>query len=296
MMKRISVFITILSICFLFMSLTASAQAVAGEAGAAQADSTAAVHQFELKDNSVLIGRILSEDNTTIRMKTTSGIEFTIPKDQIKSRKNITDQMVGGELWGKDPNTTRLFFAPTGRPLKKGNGYFAVYEIFFPMLAYGITDFFTLAGGITLFPGADDQLFYVAPKIAFIRTEKFDLSAGVLYGNTIRGSGGGGIAYGVGTYGTDRNAFTLGLGYGFSGSDFAENPVILLGGDTQISRRFKLITENWIILRDNIVFYSFGVRFFGESLAADFGFFGVNRETSGFPFFPWLGFAYNFGK
>ena len=271
MMKRICVFITLLTLCVLSIPLTTSAQAAA-----AQVDSTVTVHRFELKDNSVLIGRILSEDNTTILMKTTSGIEITIPKDQLESREIVTGQMVKGELWHKDPNTTRLFFAPTGRPLKKGDGYFAAYEIFFPMLAYGITDFFTLAGGITLLPGADDLLFYVAPKIAFVRTEKFDLSAGVLYGNTIRGSDGGGIAYGVGTYGSNRQAFTFGLGYGFSGKDFAENPVILLGGDTQISRRLKLITENWIILRDNIVFYSFGIRFFGESLAADFGFFGVN--------------------
>lgn len=296
MMKRISVLITLLGICFLSIPLTASAQAAGGQAGAAEVDTTVTLHRFELKDNSVLVGTLLFEDSTTLHMKTMSGIEITIPRDQLESREIVTGQMVRGELWRKDPNTTRLLFAPTGRPLKKGHGYFAAYEILFPMLAVGVTDFFTLAGGMTLIPGASNQLYYIAPKIAFVRTEKFDLSAGVLYGNLIGGGDGAGIAYGVGTYGTNRQAFTFGLGFGFSGGDFANNPVLLLGGDVQTSRSIKLITENWIIMGENIVFYSFGIRFFGESLAADFGFIGINRQTEGFPFIPWLGFAYNFGE
>ena len=309
MMKRISVFITLLSICSLFMHLTVSAQTAAGEAaagevgtaqaGVAQAevtetDSTVTIHRIELIDNSVLIGSILFEDSTTVLFKTISGIEIGIPRDKIESHEIITGQLVRGKLWRKDPNTTRLLFAPTARPLRKGQGYFAAYEIFFPMIAYGITDFFTLAGGMTLIPGAPEQLFYIAPKLTFLREEKFDLSAGILYGNLIGGGEGGGIAYGVGTYGSDRQALTFGLGYGFSGGDFANNPVLLIGGELQSSKSTKLITENWIIMGEDIVIYSLGMRFFGENLAADFGFIGVNRETSGFPLMPWVGFAYNF--
>ena len=38
-------------------------------------------------------------------------------------------------------------------------------------------------------------------------------------------------------------------------------------------------------------------RFFGENLAADFSLLAlVGEDTSGFPFVPWIGFAYNFGK
>ena len=41
-----------------------------------------------------------------------------------------------------------------------------------------------------------------------------------------------------------------------------------------------------------------GIRFFGENLAADFALiFPLTGEgIEGFPFLPWIGFAYNFGS
>jgi hypothetical protein len=39
----------------------------------------------------------------------------------------------------------------------------------------------------------------------------------------------------------------------------------------------------------------FGIRFFEEKLAADLGFIYISG-AEGFPFLPWLGFTYNFGK
>jgi hypothetical protein len=45
-----------------------------------------------------------------------------------------------GDGAGDDPNYSRLLFAPTGRPLKKGDGYFSDYEVLFPGLAVGLTD------------------------------------------------------------------------------------------------------------------------------------------------------------
>ncbi|MFQ5584937.1 MAG: hypothetical protein ACE5GL_10920, partial [Calditrichia bacterium] len=74
-----------------------------------------------------------------------------------------------------------MLFAPTARPLKQGQGYFSVYQIFFPFVAVGVTDFFTLAGGVSLIPGARSQLLYVAPKITPLHLKKFDLAFGLLY-------------------------------------------------------------------------------------------------------------------
>ena len=39
---------------------------------------------------------------------------------------------------------TRLFIGPTGRPLRKGAGYFSDHFIFLPGVAYGVTDNVTL--------------------------------------------------------------------------------------------------------------------------------------------------------
>jgi hypothetical protein len=54
---------------------------------------------------------------------------------------------------GLDPNYSRLLFAPTGRPLRAGDGYFSDYELLFPGVAYGLTDNVTLAGGVAIVPG-----------------------------------------------------------------------------------------------------------------------------------------------
>lgn len=263
-----------------------------------QQDSTnVKIHRVELKDGSVVIGTILSENSDSIKFRTMSNIEMVIQKDQIIKIEVISGKIVKGEIWGRDPNHTRLLFAPTARALKAGQGYFSDYEVFFPFVAVGLTDFFTLAGGMTLVPGADEQLFYIAPKITPIHANNFDLATGVLYVKVPDEEEGAGIIYGVGTYGTEEAALTFGIGYGFSGGEFADKPIFALGGEYRISKSIKLITENWIIPDSEVQLLSVGIRFFGRSLAADFGLiYPAGGDTEGFPFLPWVGFAYNFGS
>lgn len=45
-----------------------------------------------------------------------------------------------------DPNPTRLFFGPTGRSVKKGEGYVGVYGLFLPFVQVGITDRISIGG------------------------------------------------------------------------------------------------------------------------------------------------------
>jgi len=264
----------------------------------ARQDSTATeVIKLYIKDGSVLVGKIMAEDESSLQFKTLSGIEMVVPKDQIKKREVISGAMVEGEFWKKDPNRTRMLFAPTARPLKTGQGYFSVYEIFFPFVAVGVTDFISLAGGMTLVPGASNQLFYVAPKITPIHLDQFDLATGVLYILIPEESENAGIVYGVTTYGSEKASLTVGLGWGFLGSDFSNKPVAVLGGDLRLSGKTKLITENWLIPNSDVSLVSLGIRFFGENLAADFGLvYPAGADIEGFPFLPWVGFAYNFGS
>ncbi len=281
--------ITSLYVIFLLLFISGSSHA--------QADTTATnLVKLELTDGSTLIGSVLSEDNQVIRFHTQSGVEMTIEKTKIKSRTLLRGQYVRGELWNDDPNRTRLLFAPTGRALKAGQGYFAAYEIFFPFIAVGVADFLTLAGGMTLFPGAENQLFYFAPKITPVRLEKFDLSAGVLFIKIPDEPDWAGIMYGVGTYGTEEAALTAGLGFGFAGGDVADKPLFQVGGELRLGKMTKLISENWLIPDSEVQLVSAGLRFFGDRLAADFAFFyPAGADTEGFPFLPWIGFVYNFG-
>src|SRR5688572_21282328 len=124
-----------------------------------------------------------------------------------------------------DPNYSRLLFAPTGRPLKKGDGYFSDYELLFPGVAYGLTDNVTLAGGVSVIPGLglDEQLFYISPKVGFKLGERASVAVGALVAAAGGGEGDGESAYigfAVGTFGGPRRSLTVGLGLGDTSGQF----------------------------------------------------------------------------
>lgn len=257
----------------------------------AQSDSTA-IYRITLTDDSELLGMIESENDSLIFFITNAGLELSIDRAMIKEQKIIQGEWSGDTFLRKDPNQTRLLFSPTGRTLSAGEGYFSAYEIFFPFLAVGITDFITLSGGVSLFPGLEEQVIYIAPKVRVLHLDNFDLSGGVLYCHVEEEDFG--IFYGVTTVGSSKASFTLGLGWGYADGETAESPAIMFGGEIQLSNSVKIVSENWKLPEEDNLFLSFGLRFFGEHLAADFGLVTTTGETEGFPFIPWIGFAYNF--
>ena len=257
----------------------------------AQSDSTA-IYRITLTDDSELLGMIESENDSLIFFITNAGLELSIDRAMIKEQKIMEGEWSGDTFLRKDPNQTRLLFSPTGRTLSAGEGYFSAYEIFFPFLAVGITDFITLSGGVSLFPGAEEQVIYIAPKVRVLHLENFDLSGGVLYCHVDEEDFG--IFYGVASVGSSKASFTLGLGWGYADGETAESPAVMFGGEIQLSNSVKIVSENWKLPEEDNLFLSFGLRFFGEHLAADFGLVTTTGETEGFPFLPWIGFAYNF--
>jgi uncharacterized membrane protein len=70
-------------------------------------------------------------------------------------------------------------FAPTGRPLGKGNGYFSDHYVLFPGFAYGLTKNLSVAGGVSVIPaiGISDQVFYVSASSAWKLGEKGEQQA-----------------------------------------------------------------------------------------------------------------------
>jgi hypothetical protein len=258
------------------------------------------ISRLYLRDGSELYGAVIAETSDSLMFKTVSGLKLTVARTQVKNIEVLTGRVIDGEYRRVDPNRTRLLLAPTGRPLRAGQGYFSAYEIFFTFFSVGITDFLSFAGGLTLLPGAEDQLFYLAPKLTLpLHSEAVNIGAGIVYGNVFSSnSSGAGFVYGVGTFGSQYAAVTVGLGYGFAEGEFASKPVLVLGGETQVSSSIKLVTENWFAVGADSKLLSFGIRFFGEHLAADLGFmYPLSDEggMSGFPFLPWVGFVYNFG-
>ncbi|HET6569828.1 MAG TPA: hypothetical protein VFG50_17820, partial [Rhodothermales bacterium] len=196
---------------------------------------------------------------------------------------------------------TRLLVAPTARPLKAGQGYFADYEIFLPFVAVGVTDRISIGGGISIVPGDIEQLLYLTPKVTVFTTKHVGAAVGVLYGTTTRFEGdGGGLVYGIGTFGSPVHALTAGVGFAFGNGGLYKRPVFLLGGESQVANSIKLISENYFVLGfEGDVVVSGAVRFFGDRLAADLGLvtsFEAAKHIRGWPFAPLVSFAYNFGR
>jgi hypothetical protein len=245
-----------------------------------------------LKDGSTIYGRILAVDGDTVTFQSQAG-NIQLSLGAIRGIKEIaTADVREGEYWFPNPNYTRLFFAPTGQMLKKGEGYFSDYELFFPGFAYGLTDNVSIGGGISLFPaGIEDQVYYLTPKVGFSISDKVHLATGMLLASTQGETGG--IYYGVGTFGDGNASVTLGGGYGFSGGKIESKPVGMIGGEFRIARRVGLVTENYLLpVSENNVLYSFGLRFMGEKITTDLAL--VNVVGSGVIGVPYVDFVFRF--
>lgn len=285
-------------------ALLACALARPGAARAQVTDTTItaaadSIYEIRLRDGSVLIGRVVSDDGTNLTVQTQAGVTLTLRRDQVASITRVEGRMVDGELWGEDPHATRLFFAPTARAIPRGQGYFGVYELFFPFVSYGLTDRFTISAGTPIVPEAIGQVFYLAPKYEVIRTRGASAAVGVLalFAPDEALDGSVGLLYAVGTMGDPDQALTVGATVPFiaSGedSDIGSEPAFMLGGEMRLTRRMKLLSENYLVPSEGSL-VSAGVRFFGERLSADFGIGAALSDGGVNCCLPLVNFVYSF--
>lgn len=261
------------------------------------------VVEVRLRDGSVLYGRVVEETPERIVVVTVNGLRLEVPRAQVESIRVSAGRSVEGAFWAEDPNSTRLFFTSTARPLKKGDGYVSSFMLFLPLVAYGVTDRLTIAGGTPILPELFGRMWYFAPKYTVAKRERSAFAVGALgfvLPEDFADNGSVGIMYGAGTWGSRDRAITAGAGWGYvwaSGTSGVSNdPVIMLGGETRVSRRVKLITENWMFTSGQTEgFVSGGVRFIGDRLSADLGVGGFTG-TDGGCCFPLVNFVYNFGR
>lgn len=264
----------------------------------AQASSAQSV-VVVLVDGSEVTGTIEEESDAIVVLRTALGVRMEIPRDQIE---RITATDARSQLRA-DPHATRLLFTSTARPIGKGNGYLAVYELLFPFAAAGVGERVSLAGGFSLIPGVSSQLVYIAPKVTVYNRPQSAVALGAYVGRVGFLEGESpvlGLLYGLGTWGSTERAVTVGAGYAFAGEERADRPVLMVGGEYQLSNRLKLLSENYIVPGiGEATLGSLGLRFIGDTISADFGFFIVLEaigETDGLPALPWLSFSYHFGR
>jgi hypothetical protein len=283
-----------------FFLIWANAAAAQSEAGAGlpaepqarqvveiQVPAGDAIQRLTLTDGSQLFGRIESIEADMVTFRSLAGVVLTVSRSDITDLRMVQGRVVRGEFQPIDPHHTRLLFAPTGRALRRGEGYVGVYYVL-PFVQVGITDRLSVGGGSPLYFGSGDRPFWFTPKLQVVAREKAQVAAGVIHITGIDDFNAG-IAYGVTTFGPAEKSGTVGLGYAYSGDDRAA--IVMLGAELRTSRRIKWITENWI-WRGGNGFLSGGVRFLGERLSADLSLvFPLVEDPVAFPL---VSFAWSF--
>jgi hypothetical protein len=278
--------------CLLTLGNTAGGQAASDVRSRMTVPDSAQQQIVTLTDGSTIFGRIVAVGTDTVSFQTGGGTMQLSVKAIRDIRLISVEDVREGDYWFPNPNSTRLFFAPTGQQLKQGEGYFSDYELFFPGVAVGVTDNISIGGGISLFPAsASNQIYYITPKIGFSPSDQVHLAAGVLFAGTNGGTGG--IYYGVGTFGDGNGSLTIGGGYGFAGGKIQSKPVGMIGGEYRIARRLAVVSENYLLpVSDNNVLYSFGFRFLGEKLTTDLAL--ANVSGSDIIGIPYVDFVFRF--
>ena len=254
------------------------------------------MQRITLRDGSQLVGRIITVDSASIQFESTLGVQ-TIPRSAVVAARNETPGIVrNGQYYFANPNATRLIFAPTGRMLKRGEGYVSDFWVFFPGFAAGLSDRVTFGGGMSILPGVgpEEQIFYITPKVGVIQREAVNVAVGALalavpnFDNSGRESAG--LLYGVSTWGSTDASVTAGLGYGYVGGTLANSPAVMLGGEARVSPRISLVSENYILPGD-FGLISAAVRFMGQDIAVDLGLAHITASEDQVTF-PLLNFVW----
>ena len=251
--------------------------------------------ELVLRDGTHAYGQVERVDGPVVTFKTTAGAAIQVNAAEIVSIRPVTGRIVAGEFRRADPNPTRLFFGPTARSLKQGEGYAGVYEILLPFVQVGITDRVSVGAGTPLiFGDGSAHPFWITPKVQVFESASTQASVGVMHFLNV-GDGTLGIAYVVGTRGTSDSAITGGIGYAYDRSYDTSNgaAVVMIGGEHRVKRGMKVMTENYVFNGGAIL--TGGVRWLGERFSADLALV-VPTDGSWAVAFPLVNVVYSFTR
>ena len=269
--------------------------------GQIMGDSTQ-LWRIETEDGNNYVGTIKTQDAEKIYLHTRSLGEITIWKVNVVSMEPVSpDRLKNGEFWQSNVHYSRYFWGPNGYGLEAGKGYYQNTWVLLNQVSVGITDNLSIGlGTIPLFLfGADFFPVWLTPKVSFpVQKDKWNMGAGALL-MTVAGEETDwfGILYGVSTWGDRDKNFTLGLGYGFAGDDWAQAPTVTLSGMIRTGKRGYVITENYLLdIGDEVgVVFSAGGRRTGK-ITLDYGGIIPIFSEAGLVVIPWLGITVPFGK
>ncbi len=279
---------SILFILCLFCGIVAFAQAE---------QDTLKKYLIETTDGNEYVGLIIREDSYVIVFQTENIGVITIQRNNISKIKEIKkEQIIGGAVWYENLQSTRYYWAPNGYGLQKGEAYYQNLWILYNQAGYGFTNYFSVGAGlIPLFLfAAEVTPIWITPKFSIpIEKDKINLGVGILAATMLGESNSSfGIAYGLSTFGSRDRNFTIGIGYGYAGGDWAKKPLVMLSTMIRTGKKGYFMSENYIINtgNGNLVTIMLGGRSLINKVALDYGLFvPFHPEMEELVAIPWLG-------
>lgn len=220
-----------------------------------------------LEDKSELSGELVSEDEREVVINSISLGLLTFSREEVKRIIYLDEK---GRI--PNPNPTRYFIGQSAYTHEKGEGYYQNIYGLFNLVSYGVTDRFSVIGGvelISLFSGTP-ILFAnakygvpVAPKLNVAASLSYLTFAGSLAEFSI------GSLNGLVTYGTKEHQFTVGTGYGFANGEVSNTGILTIGGTTRLTKRLAFVTENYVLTNGGDAIISGGIRYIAKKLTID---------------------------
>lgn len=255
---------------------------------------------IKMVDGSTYTGTIKEKSDDYIILETPHG-EMKLKTSSIKK---IEEEKYNGEHAYSNPHYSRYFFAPSARPLEKGDAYYQNLMLLGNFFNVGVTNNISLGGGFewaTLILGS--PILFFSPKVGFALTEKNHAATGAFIMGIPDDFGEGGpmnfagIAFGSYSHGTKDKNFTFGIGYGMADGEWATTPALNFNGFIRASNAIGLMTENYLIPgfgvgSENIYLGIHGIRIMGRKSAFDLGLIVAGAE--GAVPLPYVGYAIAF--
>jgi hypothetical protein len=242
---------------------------------------------IKMIDGTRIIGKKLATTPESVIVDTELAGKLNIPYEKIdRMRSTSRPYLVDGQYWTENRNYTRNVIGPTGYGLKKGEGYYQNFFLFFHNVSYGFTDNFSLGFGtemISLINSIDigtsfNPGFVINPKFSFpLREDEINVSVSGVAVHVPESSElfDFGALFGTATFGSKDKNVSIGLGFGVAEGDISSSPGIALSGNLRVSNGFAFTSENWIFPSFEALLVSFGVRVIGERVNWDFALFGA---------------------
>jgi hypothetical protein len=267
---------------------------------------TGVEYQFTMSSGKKYRGVVEAQNSTSIVVRTSTLGNITLTNVNIADFSNG----VGETVVTRADHGSRYLFAPSAIPLKKGEGYYQNVYFLMNGAHYGLTDRWSLGGGV-IFPIG----MYGTVKYGREINDKVHVAAGGMFITTFFDLGlGVGCGFGSITFGDRYTNATMTLGYGAVSDngiwEATNRPIINFSGMARISDNFTLISENYLFptqetnytsngeFTTNNSYYpqlSLGMRIGGGKHSWDVAAMTMGDMANGdFFAIPYLGYSYRF--